>query len=115
MKAWIVMDEYDEYHTVVFAETRNQARMEARATACCEDMDYINIKPIRFREADAMYRGHREMDWYDPDDRIFLVNHGWSCVVADYDECQKCPAADICEKFLDYKKEVEAEEEDNED
>lgn len=32
MKAWIVTNEYDEYSTVVFAETRNKARLEARAT-----------------------------------------------------------------------------------
>ena len=115
MKAWIVTDEYEEYSTVVFAETRNKARLEAQATDCCEDMDYLNIKPRRFKEADAMYRGQREMDWYDPDDRKFLVGYGWSCVEPEYDECPECPAADICEKYLDYKKEVEAEEEDDED
>lgn len=115
MKAWIVTDEYEEYSTVVFAETRSKARTIAQATDCCEDMDYININPRRFKEADARYCGKSEMEWDDPDDRRFLVEHGWSCVEPEYDECPECPAADICEKYLDYKKEVEAEEEDDED
>lgn len=101
MKAWIVTDEYEEYSTVVFAETRNKARLEAQATDCCEYMQYIDIRPRRFKEADTMYCGKREMDWCDPDDRRFLVEHGWSCVEPEYDECPECPAADICEKYLE--------------
>lgn len=111
MKAWIVTDEYAEYSTVVFAKTRSQARTIAQATDCCEDTDYINIKPRRFKEADARYCGKREMDWDDPDDRRFFVKHGWhgwGCV--EHDNCPECPAADICEKYLDYKKEVEADQ-----
>lgn len=80
MKAWIVTDEYDEYSTVVFAETQNKAKTIAQATDCCEDMDYINIKPRRFKEADARYCGKSEIEWNDPADRRFLVEHGWACV-----------------------------------
>lgn len=101
MKAWIVTDEYEEYSTVVFAETRNKARLEAQATDCCEYMQYIDIRPIRFKEADTMYCGKREMEWDDADDRRFLVEHGWSCVEPEYDECTECPASDICEKYLE--------------
>ena len=103
MKAWIVTDEYDEYSTVVFAETRSQARIAAQATDCCGDMNYIDIRPIRFKEADARYCGRREMEWSEPDDRRFLAEHGWSCVDPEYDKCPECPAADLCEKYLDYK------------
>ena len=105
MKAWIVSDEYDEYSTVVFAETRNQAKVEAMATDCCGEMDYIRIQPRRFKEADKMYRGTREMDWYDPTDRRFLCEHGWSCVEVeydDYDDCLNCSASDVCDKYNDY-------------
>lgn len=111
MKAWIVTDEYDEYATVVFAETRNKARLEALATDCCECMHYCDIQPRRFKEADTMYREKGKMEWDDPHDRRFLVDHGWSCVEPEYEECPECPASDICKKYLDYKKEVEAEEE----
>ena len=99
MKAWIVSDEYDEYSTVVFAETRNFARCEAMRTDCCGDMVYLAIKPRRFKEADSMYRGKFEVDWYDPDDRKFLVRYGWSCVEPDYSECPECPAHDICDRY----------------
>lgn len=103
MKAWIVTDEYEEYSTVVFAETRNKARLEAQFTDCCKYMEYIDIRPRRFKEADTMYRGKSEMDWSDTNDRRFLVEHGWSCIGLEYDDCKECSAADICEKYLDYK------------
>ena len=112
MKAWIVRDEYDEYSTVVFAETRNQARLEAQVTDCCGDMAYLDIHPRRFKEADSMYRGKREMDWYDPEDRKFLVGYGWSCVEPDYSECPECPASDLCDKYKDYAREIGEEDED---
>lgn len=106
MKAWRVSDEYDEYSTVVFAETRSQARIVAMATDCCEYMEYINIKPRRFKEADKMYKGKREMDWYNPVDRRFLVENGWACVEPNYNICPNCPAADICDKYNDYVKDL---------
>ena len=111
MKAWYVSDEYEEYATVVFAETRAKARVKAMATDCCEDMNYISIKPIRFKEADSQYRGLDEMQWDDAFDRKFLVEHGWSCVEPDYDVCEECFAADVCEKYQDYKREIESENE----
>lgn len=114
MKAWIVTDEYDEYSTVVFAETRNIARLEALATDCCEGMAYLNIHPRRFEEADSMYRGRREMEWDDPEDRKFLVGYGWSCVEIDYSECPKCPASDLCDKYKGIMRE-KSEDDDEED
>lgn len=93
MKAWVVRDEYEEYATVVFAETRNKARLEAMRTDTCEDMEYLQIKPRRFREADSQYRGLREMDWQDSFDRKFLVGYGWSCVEPDYEKCASCYAS----------------------
>lgn len=107
MKAWVVRDEYEEYATVVFAETRNKARLEAMRTDTCEDMEYLQIKPRRFREADSQYRGLREMDWEDFFDRKFLVGYGWSCAEPDYEECASCSASDICDKYQDYIKEKE--------
>lgn len=107
MKAWEVRDEYDEYATVVFAETRNKARMEAMRTDTCEYMEYLQIKPRRFKEADSQYRGLREMDWQDSFDRKFLVGYGWSCVEPDYEKCAYCYASDICDKYQDYIKEKE--------
>lgn len=115
MKAWIVRDEYDEYSTVVFAETRSEARLAAMATDCCGDMDYIAIRPVRFPEADSMYRGGSELEWDDPEARVFLVEHGWSCVEKDYSECAECAAAEICEDYLEYLKECLENELDSEE
>ena len=43
MKAWIVSDLYDEYSTVVFAETRNKAKVAALSTDVAEeDNDYVS-------------------------------------------------------------------------
>lgn len=113
MKAWVVTDEFYEYSTVVFAETRSKARMIAQSTDCCEDMDYINISPRRFKEADTRYRGKNEMDWFDPDDRKFLVENGWSCVEPEFGDCPNCPAADLCDKYKDYQCEAREEEVEN--
>ena len=111
MKAWEVRDEYEEYSAVVFAETRNKARLIAQCLDVCEDMRYIDIRPRRFKEADSMYRGSREMDWFDTKDRRFLVDHGWSCVEPIYEHCLDCPASDICDKYSDYKRERKKEDE----
>lgn len=109
IKAWQVSDECDEYSTVVFAETRNKAKMVALTTDCCEYMDYIRINPQRFKEADIMYKGHNEMDWSDPEDRRFLCEHGWSCVEMIIEDCQDCPCNDVCDKYNDYKDDLENE------
>lgn len=109
MKAWIVDDKDGDSSTVVFAETRGKARAVARWTDGCEDMEFIEIRPRRFPDADKMYRGKREMDWYDPSDRRFLCEHGWYCFDYDYDECRECPAADVCEQG---KQKAEGEEDD---
>lgn len=97
MKAWKVTDLCEEYSTIVFAESRNKARLEAMCTDVCYGMEYIEINPIRVPWADEMYHGSREMDWYDADDRIALVKHGWSCLEPEYSDCKSCPAKKWCE------------------
>lgn len=100
MKAWKVesRDGYS-YSTVVFAETREKARVEALATDCCEDMEYKDVQPRRFKEADVLYRGYREVDWYNPSDRRFLCLNGWHCEEPDVDECEACEAKDVCDGY----------------
>ena len=97
MKAWIVDNRDGDSSTVVFAETRGKARAAARWTDVCEDMEFIEIRPRRFPEADKMYRGKREMDWDDLNNRRFLCEHGWCCLGFAYEECSECPTADVCE------------------
>ena len=99
MKAWIVHD-YDNYYaTVVFADTRNKAKVEALATDCCEDMEYKDIRPRRFKEADCRYNGKRELDWSDDSDRLFLIQNGWRCEDPDQDQCERCVCKAECEQY----------------
>lgn len=108
MKAYRVTDEEacENYATVVFAETRSQAKTEAMATDACEDARYIDIRATRIPELDKEYRGHTEMDWEDPQDRIALVKCGWSCHPDYWDpsDCERCPAADWCDLYQDSKR-----------
>jgi len=101
MKAWKVYNSEGYYCTVVFAETREQARVEAMHTDCCEDMQYQDIRPRRLKEADEMYKGRREMDWYDPEDKRFMVEHGWRCEGPEHEECHRCEVREICEAWKD--------------
>lgn len=60
MKAWKVTDYCEQYATIVFAESRNRARLEAMYTAVCDDMEYIEINPRRVKWADELYRGRND-------------------------------------------------------
>lgn len=102
-KAYHVTTVNSWYSTIVFAENRNKAKALALRTDCCEDEEYINIRVTRFPEADRLYKGHYEVDWYDAETRIALVkDFGWSCYDADYSECNACPARNYCDAYKEY-------------
>lgn len=92
-KAWV---EHGEGSTIVFAETRNEAKVIALSCDCCEDARYIDIRVRRVPEADKLYKGKSEIDWYDPETRVVLVrDFGWSCYDPSW-ECDDCPAKPYC-------------------
>lgn len=97
MKAYRAWDNqsWENYQTVVFAETAQAAKTVAMGTDTCEDARYIDIRVRRFPEMDGHDRGRHEIDWYDPDDRIALVALGWACDETSW-ECDTCPAKDAC-------------------
>ena len=110
MKAYLVYDKerIERYSTVVFAENRNQARYIALSTDTCEDAPYTDIVATRLPVADSQYNGRKEMDWCDPNDRLFLVkNCDVSCVDPEFDECLKCSAKDYCETYDDFLEEYD--------
>lgn len=109
MKAWKVYDESYIFCTIIFAETRNKAKAEALHTDCCEGMEYKDIRPRRFPEADCMYKGKREMDWECEDDRIFLVKHGITCEYVD-DNCKNCCAKNYCYVYAEWQNEFKEEQ-----
>ena len=101
MKAWMAMDRIDrQYVTVVFAETRGKAKVAAQGTNTCEDLDYMDIRVIRFPELDGYYRGHDKMDWYDPEDRKAMVKiGGMECDDSTLDICNQCSAREWCGRY----------------
>ncbi len=99
IKAWKVedLDRYEGGCTVVFAETRGKAKIVAQGTSACEDAEFTRIRCCRMPDADHLYHGEPEMDWYADDDRIFLVKeHGWYCLDGYTDVCETCPAREWC-------------------
>lgn len=103
MKAWSVTDDEEYlYTTIVFAETRGQARVIARSTDACEDVDFIHIRALRRPQLDKYYRGEPEMDWNNDEDRIAMVKDGMYCsyeVDVDQDKCERCPAHRWCSRY----------------
>lgn len=98
MKAYHVRDSAsdDNCSTIVFAENLTQAKLIAQSTDACEDARYIDIRVKRVPEADGLYKGNSEVDWYDDETRIVLVrDFGWACWEPSF-ECDNCPAKQYC-------------------
>lgn len=96
LKAYKVWLEQGEGSTVVFAKSRNEAKVIAMGCDCCEDAQYIDISVKRMKDMDRLYKGKPEIDWYDPETRMALVrDHGWSCQEPSW-ECDVCVAKECC-------------------
>ena len=67
MKAYKAWDEKasDLCSTIVFAENIREAKKVAMTTDVCEDAKFIDIRVKRYKEADCLYKGSNEIDWYD--------------------------------------------------
>lgn len=114
IKAWKVNVKDEWYSTVVFAETRGRAKAIAICTDTCDGAEFIEIEVHRLKEADCLYRGNDEIDWYNDTDRKFLVKElGWSCLDIDTSECESCCANEYCGHYQDYIKEWEDADESN--
>ena len=93
-KAWV---DCGDGSTVVFAETRNKAKVIALSCDCCEDAPYIDIRVHRMKELDHLYQGKPEMD----ETRLLLVrDFGWSCAEPSW-ECDSC----CCKKYCSWHEE----------
>ncbi len=101
MKAYRAWDEkaFDPWATIVFAENIKEAKKIAMATDACEEANFIDIRVRRLKEADCLYKGSSEIDWYDEETRIALVrDFGWRCYDTSF-ECEKCVARRYCAWF----------------
>ena len=104
MKAYIITDlqGYADYSTVVFAETSGKAKAIAIHTDAFEDYEFTEISARRIPKLDKYYRGKKEMDWLDPNDRVALVKEvGWFCSDETFysGECPTCPAKQWCDRY----------------
>lgn len=109
-KAWKVYPNTYEYVDVVFADTRNKARYIAQEF--CDGFDnlsYTDIYARRLPKADCMCKDRIKMDWFNPEDRLFLVeNYGFSCGdILDLEECKYCNAKHCCPEYIEYMERME--------
>lgn len=98
MKAYVAWDNtaVEDYHTIVFAENTQEARKIVFSCEVCEDAEWINVKVKRKSQANNLYKGHSEMDWYNPETRLALVRDlGWACLDID-STCDTCTAKIYC-------------------
>lgn len=104
MKAYIIQDlrGYTDYSTVVFAETSGKAKAIAICTNAFEDYEFTEISARRIPKLDKYYRGQKEMDWFDPNDRVALVREANLYCSYEFDRadlgCESCPANQWCER-----------------
>ena len=101
MKAYNVWHKDGEDSTVVFAESRNEAKVIAMGCDCCEGSEYIDISAKRMKALDGLYKGKPEIDWYDTETRKILVrDYGWACCETSW-ECDNCEAREYCQHWED--------------
>lgn len=106
MKAWCVQDRAacENYSVLIYAETRNEARVLAMSSDELEGAEYTDLRATRLKEMDAYYRGEAFIDWFDPHYQIPLVRDcGWRCFDPDFDfYCKSCAAKEYCSEWEDY-------------
>lgn len=103
MRAYIASAKYENYVTIVFAETAGKARSIAMHTDACCDAEFTEIEVRRCPKADSQYDGSSELDWFNPKHRLFMVSElGFSCVEADYTDCKSCVAKEECDTYQEY-------------
>ena len=111
MKAYKAWNEksFDPCATIVFAKNTGDAKKIAMATDTCEEANFIDIRVKRLKEADYLYKGSSEIDWYDEETRIALVrDFGWRCYETSW-ECEMCVARRYCAWFEEERIKEEAE------
>ena len=98
LKCYMVSD--NDKSVVVFAASAGKARYAASCSgefdfAYSTDWMYLCVR--RVREGDSEYRGHEFMDWFDPQDRLFMVKElNFACTDETDLACGSCPALEFC-------------------
>lgn len=91
------------YSIVVFAKTAGQAKAYASNSEVFYDYDFTEIRVNRCKPLDDFYKGYKEMDWMDDNDRVAMVRFaGFECSEEVWDpECENgtCPAESWCGRY----------------
>ena len=101
MKAWICDTDYSEGSSIVFADTRNEAKKLAQSTQACEDAEWIDIRCVRCKEIDGMEDCEpKDNPWLNNDIKLILVKErDWACIEPIGENCDKCCAKQYCHYF----------------
>ena len=105
MKAYTASDRNGEsgYSIVVFAETAGQAKAYARNSETFDSFEFTEMRVNRCKALDGYYRGEREMNWLNDEDRVAMVryaNFECSCEVWNPEcETEECPAQKWCGRY----------------
>lgn len=99
MKGWIVSADYAEGSAIVFAETRDKAKLEVLYDDAFCDCRYTDLRVHRCPEIDGM-ENHQPTDnpWLNDEIRLILVKkYDWCCTEPGvYEDCDECCAKDFC-------------------
>lgn len=79
MKAYVISEDDNEFGSlIIFAETRNKARMIARGRYPFEDSEYCDINAKREKAVDSYYLpGHEVIDGGCKYDQQLMFDLGW--------------------------------------
>lgn len=106
LKAYRCSQDIYPCSTVIFAESAGKARYIAMYSGSLgDDLEFKDVHVRRVPKLDGCYRGRREMDWSNADDRKDMVSlAGFYCGedAFDPDDCEQCPAKDDCDQYKDY-------------
>ena len=108
MKAYKCWEEVEDCATIIFAETAGKARYIAIYSGDIgDDLTFKDVRVRRVPQLDKYYRGLREMDWYDDNDRVAMVREGAfdGCCedYLEYEDCNKCSARKWCATYERHK------------
>ncbi len=111
MKAYITSDRNGDegMSLVVFAETAGRAKAYTVGKDEFCDYGFTGIRANRCRLLDKFYKGKPEMDWFDPDDRVAMVQYAnFECTYElSFAECRcdesECPAREWCGRYQNWK------------
>ena len=102
MKAYIASDRNgDGCVMVCFAESAGKARAYAAGHEDFDEYKFTDIRVRRVKALDRCYRGRRQMDWGNMDDRVMMAKEANMFCGYEYDRplCDSCDAKDWCSRW----------------